>query len=206
MEQYTSIKKETQIELIIKKSKFIGFLFPVKDEIDAEEKLEEIREIHKDATHNCFAYRIGINGQVQKCSDDGEPQGTAGLPMLEILNKEDITNVLAIATRYYGGVKLGAGGLIRAYAQTVKEALDASEIVTAKMHWQAKLNIDYKDLEPIKNILLNEQITIEEIEYLERVSLTMLIPLELKDEINNKILDITRGQDEISIIKKKFAK
>lgn len=204
MQQYKSIKKKTQIELIIKKSKFIGYLFPVKDETDVEEKLEEIRQIHKDANHNCFAYRLGIKGQLQKASDDGEPQGTAGVPMLEILNKEEITNVLAVVTRYFGGVKLGAGGLIRAYSQTVKETLNNSEIVLAKLYWQGKLSVDYKDVESIKNTLLNEKVQIEEIDYLERVFLTILIPTELKEEINNKILNLTRGEEEVEFIKKKF--
>ncbi|SMB96375.1 uncharacterized protein, YigZ family [Desulfonispora thiosulfatigenes DSM 11270] len=204
MKQYQSIKEKTEIEIIIKKSKFIGFLIPVDSEDNAVKALEEIRKNHKDANHNCFAIKLGPGGEFQKCSDDGEPQGTAGKPILEILNKENITNVLAVVTRYFGGVKLGTGGLIRAYSQTVKEALKASEIIISEIYWEAKLSVDYKDLESIKNALLNDDIIIKEINYMENVILNILIPVEFKEMTHNKIVDITCGKNEIIFIKKIF--
>lgn len=204
MEGYKSVANFTEIELNIKKSRFLGFVIPVKDEKSAMENLEKIRKIHKSANHNCYAWRIGTKGELQRCSDDGEPQGTAGKPMLEVINKEDITNILVVVTRYFGGIKLGAGGLIRAYAQTVKEVLEAAEIVNPKLYWQGNLGIDYKELSMIKNILLNEECIIKDINYVEIINLIFLIPLDKREILNEKILEVTCGKNEIDILGQEF--
>ena len=117
-----TIKENKKNEIIIKNSKFITLLIKITNEKEIKEKLKQVKEDYPKATHYCYTYKIGEN--IKKASDDGEPSGTAGLPMLNILDKENITNVLAITIRYFGGIKLGAGGLIRAYSNSVKEALN----------------------------------------------------------------------------------
>lgn len=115
MENYITIKEDFETEELINKSRFITYLFKVENEEEAKARIAEIKALHKTANHNCSAYTIGDQHQIQKANDDGEPSGTAGVPMLETLKKEDIHNVVAIVTRYFGGIKLGTGGLIRAY-------------------------------------------------------------------------------------------
>ena len=141
------LKEQIESELIIKKSKFICLLFPVNDIENVNNIIKEIKSKYKDATHVCYAYIVNCN---EKCFDDGEPSGTAGLPILELLKKKDLTNILAIVIRYYGGIKLGAGGLIRAYASCVKEAVNTTKLLEYKEYITifiyGKLS-DSKDLE-----------------------------------------------------------
>lgn len=134
-----SIKAPVIKETIIKHSRFIAFLAPVFTKDEAEAFLESVRSKHPDANHHCFAYILGDEGIVQKAEDDGEPSKTAGVPMLETLKKNDLTNIIAVVVRYFGGIKLGAGGLIRAYGKSVSEAVDAAtrsvrtEVLTLKI-------------------------------------------------------------------------
>jgi len=127
-QNYRTIHEYGVHEIIINKSRFIGYAKPVESEEDAIKFIEEIKFKHKDATHNVLAYVIGQNNNIQRYSDDGEPSGTAGIPILEVLKKENLRNVVVVVTRYYGGVKLGTGGLVRAYIKGAKIALEASKI------------------------------------------------------------------------------
>lgn len=126
---YKTIKEASEIELVINRSRFIGRCFPVKTEQEALDILSDIRKTHWDATHNCYAYCIGSQGNCARYSDDGEPGGTAGLPMMEVLRHRQVTDVLCIVTRYFGGILLGTGGLVRAYSRSCTEAVDKAGVV-----------------------------------------------------------------------------
>ena len=127
--------KQPVADIIIREkgSKFIGFAFPVADEDEVRTALEKIRELHPKATHHCYAYRIGLEGQLYRANDDGEPSGSAGLPIYNQLLAHEITNVLVISVRYYGGTKLGVSGLVRTYKESAKETIEAAEIVTREL-------------------------------------------------------------------------
>lgn len=172
---YLSIDKDDSISFIVNKSEFIGYAFYVETVDEAEEKIVEIREKHKDATHNCYAYIIGQDRLIQKYSDDGEPSGTAGIPMLEVLKKMGITNVLVIATRYFGGILLGAGGLVRAYTKTVVSAVEKAVIVEKQLFYKVSITIDYIYWGKIENHLKNLGLEIIEIEYLEKVKINLFV-------------------------------
>lgn len=142
-----SIKKDSVYLYEIKKSKFYTLLYKIDDEKEISDYLKKVKDTYKDATHYCYAYKIN---NLKKCSDDGEPSGTAGLPILEVLDKKNIDNVLCIVVRYFGGIKLGAGGLIRAYANSVKEALDNNEIVELTEGLEIKLETNYENKKDIE--------------------------------------------------------
>lgn len=140
---YITIKEPIHYEEVINKSRFITHLFVVNSEDEAKERINEIKQLHKSATHNCSSYVVGDSHQVQKANDDGEPSGTAGIPMLETLKKEDVHNVVAIVTRYYGGIKLGTGGLIRAYQSGVSKAIEQVGKVHIKEGLKVFVTIPY---------------------------------------------------------------
>ena len=154
-ENFLSIHSNQSYSLTINKSEFIGHAFYVESVDEAEKYISEIREKYKDATHNCFAYIIGVDKLIQKYSDDGEPSGTAGIPMLEVLRKKDLTNCLVISTRYFGGILLGAGGLVRAYTKSIVGVLEKSKIVRKELFYNLDIVLDYIFLGKIENILKN---------------------------------------------------
>lgn len=139
------IKDIVTNEIIITKSKFITTLIPVSSALEASTCLKEVREKYIDATHNCYAYLIGDNLEIQKCSDDGEPQKTAGSPMLEALKKSNVTNIMAVVTRYFGGTLLGASGLIRAYSTSVFEALNKTTLYIKELFLETQISLSYKE-------------------------------------------------------------
>lgn len=146
-----TIKENTKNEIIIKNSRFITLLYKIRSKEEIEQYLEQVKKRYPKATHYCYAYKIGEN--IKKTSDDGEPGGTAGMPMLNVLDKEDITNILAITIRYFGGIKLGAGGLIRAYSKSVKEALNKVSLIKLVDGIKCKLTFPYvKENDIIKQI------------------------------------------------------
>lgn len=153
------LKKEAIIEFEIKKSKFIGYIKPITSKKEAEEFIINIKRKHRDATHNCSAYKVIDNGQeVYKTDDDGEPSGTAGKPMGEILNLMGIENVVVVVTRYYGGVKLGAGGLIRNYAKTVKLAVEAGGVEELVEKIDLVIEFGYERSSEMDNLLSGSMI------------------------------------------------
>lgn len=172
-----------------KKSIFIGRAFFVKSENKALEILKDIKEIERSATHNCHAYIIGEDGLTQRYSDDGEPSGTAGVPMLEVLKKEDMRNVLVIVTRYFGGTKLGAGGLVRAYTDAVVKALDDAKRCVRQNFTRTKIIYDYTFHGAIINLLANENFKIIKENYTDKVEVT----IDISDDksILDKIRDLT---------------
>jgi uncharacterized YigZ family protein len=148
-----TISKDFGHEIEIKKSRFICQLKRVSTEVEAREFIAAVKKEHYKANHNCSAFILGDNQEIQRTSDDGEPSGTAGVPMLEVLKKREVTNICAVVTRYFGGIKLGAGGLIRAYAGSVSQALDAVGLVKIVQQRELILTLDYKLFDSLSNFL-----------------------------------------------------
>lgn len=185
--------KEGQGELIEKKSRFIATVRPVETEEEAVTFINETKKKYWDARHNCSAFVIGKNQELTRCSDDGEPAGTAGRPMLDVLLKEGIHNTAVVVTRYFGGVLLGTGGLVRAYQGAVQKGLDAAVIVE-KIEGQILLiTTDYTGLGKIQYLLAQEKITIMDTSYADNVVIKAVIPEECRKDIENKIIENTNA-------------
>lgn len=166
MENFISIKENVQTEIVVKKSKFICNFIKIETQEDAEENIKQIKKKYFDARHNCVAYRVIENGQIiEKASDDGEPSGTAGGPMLNILQKNNLCNVLVIVTRYFGGILLGTGGLVRAYSDATLDAINNAEKVEKCIGQEAEVEIEYTNLENFKHYCKINNIFISEFVY-----------------------------------------
>lgn len=172
MKEYVTIAGRAQDEFVERKSQFIGYVAPAETEEEALAFLEEIRTKHRDATHNCFAY-ILKNG-VKRCSDDGEPQGTAGVPILDVLEREGLTDIIAVVTRYFGGIMLGAGGLVRAYAHGAKIGVDAATRKVMSPAILAQVTMDYNQYGKINNILSKYTVMVQDTQFMENVTMTLL--------------------------------
>ena len=182
---FKTINKDSFAEIVEKKSKFIANVFYVETVEEAEEKVKEIKKKYFDARHNCFAYSVFTkDGIVNRFSDDGEPSGTAGGPMLNILNGKELTNLVVIVTRYFGGILLGTGGLIRAYTGATQEALSSLEEVYKDLGLEAKLITTYPELEKLKYYLKQNKIDITNTEYNENVE----VFVDITEEKYNNIL------------------
>ena len=194
LSQYKTVYCGGEAEIIEKKSRFIATVQQVKSEEDALAFIESMRKKYWNATHNCFAYVIGEHFQIQRCSDDGEPSGTAGKPMLDVLLGEEIHDVVVVVTRYFGGTLLGTGGLVRAYSGSTKEGLLASKVIT-KMHGQ-KLSVqtDYTGLGKIQYILGQGGIRILNSIYTDKVELEVLLPEAEIETVMSEIREGTNGQ------------
>ena len=177
MDNFITIKNNVQTELVEKKSKFIANLFYVESVKEAEEIITKIKKKYFDARHNCIAYRVIEQERViEKSNDDGEPSGTAGAPMLNILSKENIVNTLVIVTRYFGGILLGTGGLVKAYSESTKLALEQAKITKIEEGYIYKIEINYSDLDSFKYYLKNNEIKLVKEEYFENVVLYTFMP------------------------------
>ena len=186
MKEFITIEKEEYDEIIEKKSKFIGTIIPIKSVEDAENKIKEIKKKYYDARHNCFAYRVIDNESiVERSSDDGEPSGTAGAPMLNIIKQKNLCNILIVVTRYFGGILLGTGGLVRAYSQATENAIKKSTLVNKVKGLEVEIITEYKELEKIKYFCRIKNINISDIKYNEDVT----INLELKEEDRSLLED-----------------
>src|SRR5690554_1431346 len=171
---YKTVKHEGSKEVIIKKSRFIGQALPVSSEDEAQQFIDTIKKQHHSASHNCYAYIIGDQDQYQKQSDDGEPSGTAGKPILEVLKNQKMKNVVIVVTRYYGGIMLGAGGLIRAYSDGAVAAIEAGESVFQVLHQEICIAIDYTWWGKLENELRARNIIIAETKFTDKVEVTCL--------------------------------
>lgn len=161
MELYKTVRKQAEAVQVIDKSRFIAHVFPVESREEADAFLAEIREKYKDATHNVPAMVIGDKSQIQWASDDGEPQGTSGAPMVQMMVKEGLTNLIVVVTRYFGGIKLGTGGLVRAYTSSAKLGLEAAGVCSVREMAELTVKIDYPYLAKIQN-MASEQLDLEE--------------------------------------------
>ena len=179
-----SIKKAVRIEFEERKSKFIGYAKPISTKEEAEDFISMIREMHPDATHNCTVYRVIDNGQEYfKADDDGEPSGTAGKPMGEILTYMEVNNVVVVATRYFGGIKLGAGGLVRNYAKTAKLAVLEGEIVEFIERVECLLDFSYEKINEVETLLINGNEKLLNKDFNERVTYRVKVSNETLEKL-----------------------
>jgi len=203
MKNYKTLHKESCDEIIIEKSTFIGYAKPIKTEEEAISFIEEIKKKRKDATHNVWAYTVGENMNIQRYSDDGEPQGTAGIPTLEVIKKEDLRDVVVVVTRYFGGVKLGAGGLVRAYTKGAKVGIESAKVVEKVLYNEVKITIDYNLLGKVQNEIISMNYFIKYTVYEENVSIIVYSKIEKVEELIEKIKDITSATADV-IVSDKF--
>lgn len=188
MELYKTVRKQAEAVQVIDKSRFIAHVFPVESREEADAFLAEIREKYKDATHNVPAMVIGDKSQIQWASDDGEPQGTSGAPMVQMMVKEGLTNLIVVVTRYFGGIKLGTGGLVRAYTSSAKLGLEAAGVCSVREMAELTVKIDYPYLAKMQN-MASEQLDLEEAdrEGEENLSNFRIANIQYTDKIEMKI-------------------
>lgn len=194
---YFTVKGYGEHEIVIQKSRFIAYVNRVTSEADAQAFIEKVKKKHWDAAHNCSAYLIGETDHIQKANDDGEPSGTAGVPMLEVLKKRGLKDTVVVVTRYFGGIKLGAGGLIRAYGSSTSEGLNATGIVERKLMQIFHTKIDYTWLGKLENELHSSRYLIKEINYLDYVEIQTYVASAEADQFITWMTDMTNGQAEI---------
>lgn len=196
---YKTLHEYGTDEVIIEKSRFIGYAKPIKTEEEAVEFINEIKKKHKDARHNVWAYTVGKSMNIQRYSDDGEPQGTAGIPTLEVIKKEDLRDVVVVVTRYFGGIKLGAGGLVRAYTKGAKIGLESGKIIQKVMYQEVKIKIDYNQLGKVQNEIMNMGYFIKDTVYEDNVEIIVYSRINEKEAIIDKMNDITSATAKITL-------
>ncbi|KQL52968.1 hypothetical protein AN964_05220 [Heyndrickxia shackletonii] len=197
LKQYFTIKEFGSHEIIIQKSRFIAHVNRAVTEKDAQDFIQEIKKKHWDANHNCSAYMIGQHNEIQKANDDGEPSGTAGVPILEVLKKRDLKDTVVVVTRYFGGIKLGAGGLIRAYGKSTSEGINAVGVVERKLMKIVHTKIDYTWLGKVENELRSSVYEIKEIHYVDNVEIETFVEEEQVGKFTEWMIEMTNGQAEI---------
>lgn len=197
---YHTIKGFGESEFEIEKSKFIAYADRATTEAAARQFIDQIKKKHWNATHNCSAYTLGDRDQQQKADDDGEPSGTAGRPILEVIKKMALKNTMIVVTRYFGGIKLGAGGLIRAYGKAASNVLPTAGIVECVLHTRMAVCFDYALQGIIENSLRHEDYRIENKQFTEKVTLTVLVEAGSEEAFNQKIYDMTAAQAKITVI------
>ncbi len=192
--EYKTVYEGGEGEVVEKKSRFIATVLPVRTEEEALQFIEVVRKKYWDARHHCFAYVIGERGELQRCSDDGEPGGTAGKPILEVIKGEEIRNVVLVVTRYFGGTLLGTGGLVRAYSAAAKEGLASSVIITKIRGVKLHIDINYTGLGKVQYILGQRGLEVLDAVYTEKVELDALIPMDILEDVEAEITEGTNGQ------------
>lgn len=200
---FYTVKGECSAEITEKKSKFICNVFHVESVQEAEENLNMVRKKYHDARHNCYVYKV-VEEDAFKASDDGEPSGTAGVPLLNIVNGKNLSNVLVVVTRYFGGILLGTGGLVRAYSLAASTALEGSDIVKQELGLEASFCVDYKELEEVKYHLKNRNIVISNLEYLEKVKVFVEGTEENVLKLQNEKLSERVELKDFEVLRKKY--
>ena len=196
VESYRVLLEGGEGEYVEKKSRFIATIRKCESEEEAVSFIEEMKKKYWDARHNCSAFCIGARGELTRCSDDGEPSGTAGRPMLEVLTGEGIRNVAVVVTRYFGGVLLGTGGLVRAYTRAVQEGLKNSVIGRMQAGYEVEVETDYNSIGKILYLLGNEGMEAVASDYTDRVTLRLYVPLKRVEVLQAKMVDATGGRVE----------
>ncbi|MRI82124.1 YigZ family protein [Aerococcaceae bacterium DSM 109653] len=196
MVNYYSIEAPLIHEIEIKKSRFLTYLIPIESEADFQEELAAIRKEHYKATHHCQAFILGDDSMIQRMSDDGEPAGTAGVPMLEVLKQENLTYVMAVVVRYFGGVKLGSGGLIRAYSNAVSEALKEATIIKNINQMMVNVELRYDQMDSFTYYMSQTElpITLKDTVYTDTVTFNLAINLEAVTEVHDELTNRFSGQ------------
>ncbi|MCA0150343.1 YigZ family protein [Rossellomorea vietnamensis] len=198
LHHYNTVKGYGENEITIERSRFITYVNRVETEEEAQEFIASIKKKHHDANHNCSAYMIGEQNMIQKANDDGEPSGTAGVPMLEVLKKRDLKDTVVVVTRYFGGIKLGAGGLIRAYGRAVSEGLNATGIVERRLMRIMKSTIDYTWLGKVENEVRSSPYQLKDIHYLESVEVDVYVEEANTSAFTEWMTELTNGQAVIT--------
>ncbi|MBT2649012.1 YigZ family protein [Bacillus sp. ISL-34] len=196
--KYLTVTGRGEHEIVIEKSRFISHIARVETEDAAQAFIQEIKKKHKDATHNCSAYMIGEQNQIQKALDDGEPSGTAGVPILEVLKKKELKDTAVVVTRYFGGIKLGAGGLIRAYSKATSEGINTTGVVIRKLMRVISTTVDYTWLGKLENELRSSIYQIKEIQYLDQVNILVYVEETQKETYTAWMTELTNGQGHIT--------
>lgn len=196
LQSYLTVAGEGTHEIVIEKSRFICHLSRVSTEEEAQNFINHIKKQHWNATHNCSAYVIGENDQIQKANDEGEPSGTAGVPMLEVLKKRNLKDTCAVVTRYFGGIKLGAGGLIRAYGKSVSEGLNHVGVVERKLMRVMHTTVNYTWLGKLENELRESPYQIKDIHYADDVEFETYVKESEKQAFTKWITELTNGKSE----------
>ena len=203
MTEYKTIKTASSDEFIVKKSRFIGYVKPVKTQEEALEFISEIKTKHWDATHNVYAYTLR-DGGVRRFSDDGEPQGTAGIPSLDVLLKEEVVDCCVVVTRYFGGIMLGAGGLVRAYSHGAKIALDAGGIITMSLCKIVRVKTDYNFYGRLVPLICEEGGIVDDTQFTDNVEVTFRIPQDKVPFFESRLVDVSCGKFHSEVIDEKF--
>lgn len=197
--EYISVAQRAEAEIVIKKSRFIGNVSPARTVQEALEFISAVRQKYSDATHNVYAYSVGTGVRSEKASDDGEPRGTAGYPVLEVIKKRNLTNVVCVVTRYFGGILLGAGGLIRAYGTAASLAMDKAGISRWVYHDLLCISVDYEHFGRIQRELETRGCIIRDTAYADRVTVKSLVLPDETENLRKKISDLTSGKALISV-------
>lgn len=195
-DQFRTVLKEGCAELTEKRSRFISYVKPIKTEAEAQNFLEDIKKKHWDARHNVFAYALRENN-LQRYSDDNEPSGTAGLPVLEIIKKEGLSDLIVVVTRYFGGILLGTGGLVHAYSGAAKLGIEAAHPITMTLCREVFITVDYSLLGKVQSEIMSSGFKLLDTEYKENVKVSALVPENLAKAFSESIFDKTNGNSHI---------
>lgn len=201
--EYKTIAERCEARFIEKKSEFIGYLAPVETEEQAVEFINEIRSMHRKATHNCYAYILRDNSAARH-SDDGEPSGTAGVPIYEVLRKEGLTDVVCVVTRYFGGILLGAGGLVRAYTRGAKDAVDTAKIKVMALAEQLELSVEYSLYGRLPQIFAEFDVRVISEDFADHVKILLYVREELAEKLRKKLIDCCNGKIVVDIKQKSW--
>lgn len=204
LKKYKTLLSYGKDEIIIEKSKFIGHATPVENEEEAIAFIEKIKTEHWNATHNVPAYIVGENNEIQRYSDDREPSGTAGVPVLEVIKREDLRNVVIVVTRYFGGIKLGTGGLARAYTRGAKIALQAAKIITKKLHKLIIATVDYTISGKVQNEILQNGYLIKETKYDDAVHFYVYVEAIFSNRFKSQITEWTSGRCNLNFVGEEY--
>lgn len=194
LKEYKTLLSYGKSEVVIERSKFIGHATPVESEEEAVAFIEKIKTEYWNATHNVPAYMVGENNEIQRYSDDKEPSGTAGVPVLEVIKREDLKNVAVVVTRYFGGIKLGTGGLVRAYTRGAKIALEAAKIITKKLHKLVIVTTEYTISGKVQNEILQNGYLIKETKYDDAVHFYIYVGINFLERFEGQITEWTSGR------------
>lgn len=190
MQEILTINEPVQAEIIEKKSRFIGYAAPVETEEAAQAFLQEIRTRHRDATHNCYAYQVGEHNQYQRSSDDGEPSGTAGRPILEVIKGSGLSNVIVVVTRYFGGTLLGTGGLVRAYSATAAAALAEGVRVRLVAAAEFSLTVEYQQWQKLEGWLIGAGYPVQDVRFTDKVDVRFMLPIGQAEGLAERLAEV----------------
>ncbi|AVI94495.1 putative translation regulator (yvyE) [Oenococcus oeni] len=194
MKQLITVKQHSTKELIIKKSRFIADIYPLKEEQEAKKIIENVRQKNPNANHVVFAYTVGLNREIQRMSDNGEPVGTAGKPVLDSIAKNNLIDVLITVTRYFGGIKLGAGGLIRAYSQSASQTIENAQLATLVNYDRLQLIFDYSLIDKLKYFIEKQKAVVMETNYQTKVQAVILVETSDSKNFQKRLIDLFSGR------------